>query len=194
MSDTQLDAQELFHLALQAMKQQQHTEAVTLLKQAVAVAPEQGQMHYLLGAEYAQIGLYERAIVSMAEAVRLAPDLHLAVFQLGLLHLSSGSAMAAEEAWAPLFDLAEDNPLRCFVEGLRCLSQDDFSACRTWLTQGMALNQAVPELNQDMANVLAQLPVGASAGEGAVASPLRHSGQSVYVNAYADVADDDKLH
>jgi tetratricopeptide (TPR) repeat protein len=185
--DTQvLDSEELLHLALHAVKQQQHSEAITLLKRALLQTPQQGRLHYLLGAEYAQIGLYERAIAAMTEAITLDSSLHLAIFQLGLLHLTQGQPELAAKVWLPLEELDAQAPLRLFSLGLQHLAKDEFIACKEKLLQGIQLNQSIPELNQDMQRILDQLP-----------EPHTHplSGdtgqkQSVFIQAYADLPDD----
>ena len=97
-----LDAEELLHLAIQASQADRHDQAITYLKRAQAKAPENANIAYFLGAEHAQIGLYQRAMEEMAQALELNPALHTARFQLGLLYLTSGLAAPATEALGPL--------------------------------------------------------------------------------------------
>lgn len=104
-----LDAQELLHLALKAMEEGRDAETITLLKRGIAVASEEGRMHYLLGAMHAQLGMYERAAVELQLAVELAPEIEMAHFQLGLLQLTSGDVDAARASWAPLDRLDADH-------------------------------------------------------------------------------------
>lgn len=189
---TQLDKDELFHLALHAINQQQHPEAIELLKRALTLTPEEGRLHYLLGAEYAQIGLYERAIESMIQAVTLDSTLHLAVFQLGLLHLTQGQPDQAASAWEPLTVLPEDDPLFQFSTGLKHLAKDEFAACKTCLEKGMQLNQAVPALNHDMQQVLDQI---AKLGNSTTDAPATSNTEnSVFIKAYTSDSGDDTLH
>src|SRR5690349_6651155 len=91
MSDTnasagQLDAEELLHLALQAMEQERYEDAMSRLKRGLVLEPRNGLMHHLLGAIYAQLGMIDRAVEEMTQAVTFAPEMHIARFQLGLLH------------------------------------------------------------------------------------------------------------
>ncbi|NHR04867.1 hypothetical protein HA052_06620 [Chromobacterium haemolyticum] len=192
-----LDQEELFQLALQAMESQQHAEAVALLKQGVRNDGEDARLRYLLGAEYAQIGLFDRAVVEMEQAVALRPGLVMAVFQLGLLHLTQGQPDRAEQAWQGLGELAEDHPLQLFRQGLMHLIRDEFADCREYLTRGIAANQAAPMLNEDMRRILAQIDAQQGAGSEAPmveAEPAAGSSAgNLLLRGYAS-SGDDKLH
>src|SRR5262249_47474207 len=103
-----LDVDELKYLALKAMKSNKDEEAIRLLKEANALSPDNAELIYLLGAMHAQIGMVPRAIEEIAGALALAPDLHGARFQLGLLYFSSRDFTRAKGVWAPLIEkLAE---------------------------------------------------------------------------------------
>ncbi|HEX9810946.1 MAG TPA: tetratricopeptide repeat protein, partial [Burkholderiales bacterium] len=129
MSTPNLDDEELLHLALNASSENRHEEAISYLKQALNLAPANAKAHYMLGAEHAQIGLYDRATEEMAAAVKLDPDLVTAHFQLGLLHITSGRAKEAEDAWKPLDRLDREHPLHLFKTGLLHLARDEFAEC-----------------------------------------------------------------
>jgi len=156
-SERVLDDVELVHLALHAMRNERHDEALNLLKRTVHTYPGNANAHYLLGAEHAQIGLYDRAIEEMAEAVRLDPALAAAHFQLGLLHLTGGRPREAEAAWKPLDELAAHDALRLFKSGLLHLTRDEFAECITNLEAGIANNRLNEALNDDMRRVLSDL-------------------------------------
>ena len=152
-----LDDVELLHLALNAMRQDRHDQAMSLLKRAIQTSPDNAKAHYLLGAEHAQIGLYDRAVADMTEAVRLDPSLAAARFQLGLLHLTSGRWREAEAVWQPLDQLAADDALRLFKSALLHLVQDDRAKCIEELQAGIARNKLNEALNDDMRRLLVDL-------------------------------------
>jgi tetratricopeptide (TPR) repeat protein len=152
-----LDNDELVHLALYAMRNDRHDEAMTLLKRAIEASPDSAAAHYLLGAEHAQIGLYDRAIAEMAESVRLDPGIPAAHFQLGLLHLTAGRVREAEAAWQPLERLAVDNPLRLFKSALLHLVHEERELCIQELRAGIANNTLNEALNNDMRRLLEDL-------------------------------------
>ncbi|MES2355377.1 MAG: tetratricopeptide repeat protein [Pseudomonadota bacterium] len=152
-----LDADELLHLAITASKNNDHETAIINLKQALEIAPDNPKVHYFLGAEHAQIGLYDRAIEEMTRAVNLDPDMVTAVFQLGLLHLTSGKIDAAIETWALLDKLGDDHYLYLFKKGMISLARDEFDECEKCLKQGIALNHSSEALNNDMQKVISEI-------------------------------------
>jgi tetratricopeptide (TPR) repeat protein len=152
-----LDNDELVHLALYAMRNDRHDEAMSLLKRAIEASPDSATAHYLLGAEHAQIGLYDRAVAEMAESVRLDPGIPAAHFQLGLLHLTAGRVREAEAAWQPLERLAVDEPLRLFKSALLHLVSEERELCIQELQAGIARNTLNEALNDDMRRLLADL-------------------------------------
>jgi tetratricopeptide (TPR) repeat protein len=191
-----LDADELLHLALEASRQDRHEEAITYLKRALALAPEDARLHYLLGAEHAQIGLYDRAVEEMQQAVKINPALETAHFQLGLLHITSGRVEAAQEAWKPLDKLGAEHPLFLFKTGLLHLAKDEFRECEQHLRRGMAANKLNAALNNDMARVLKEIegrtpsPSGTNPSGGATPKP--GTPKHVLLSAYRRNRLDDK--
>jgi len=148
-----LDPEELLHLALKAMEADKDDEAIAFLKRAISLAPENGQLHYLLGALHAEIGLIDRATEEITHAIELAPELITARFQLGLLHLSTGAFDEAQEAWRPLDQLDENDPLRVFKTGLVHLGNGELEACVADLKRGLAVSDH-ESLNHDMQRVI----------------------------------------
>ncbi len=116
----------------------------------------EAETRYLLGAELAQSGHYNRAIEEMQAAVQMQPSLHTATLQLGLLLLTLNEPAKAIAAWRPLEQLGEGEPLRLFKEGLEALIYDDFDQCIRLLTRGIATNTVNPALNTDMKLVIAR--------------------------------------
>jgi tetratricopeptide (TPR) repeat protein len=154
INNEDLDADELLHLAILASNQAKHEESISLLKRAQNKAPKQGNIHYLLGAEHAQIGLYDRAAEEMTKAIELDPNLHTASFQLGLLHMTSGRVDEATKAWSHLDSLGQKNPLYLFKTGLMHLARDEFEPSMDNLRKGIQLNKTNDALNRDMLRVL----------------------------------------
>ncbi|OHX12054.1 hypothetical protein BI347_00025 [Chromobacterium sphagni] len=190
-----LDQEELFRLALHAMENQQHAEAIALLKQGLSNDDQDARLHYLLGVEYAQIGMPERGVEALERAVALRPALEMAVFQLGLLYLTQGQPDQAVRAWQGLDPLPEESPLQLFRQGLQHLIRDEFSQCRSLLTQGIAANQAVPVLNADMARILQQLEPLEEAVQAGVppeeeTQPAVGAAGSLFLRGYAASGDD----
>jgi len=112
------------------------------------------RLHFLRGSLLAALQRYDEAVAPMQEAIEIAPGFHIARFQLGLLHLTSGSAERAAETWRPLDGLDADDPLRLFAEGLQRMARDEYPAAERLLRDGMARNREHPPLNHDMQMML----------------------------------------
>ena len=153
LSTDTLDNEELLHLAVSASQADRHDQAISLLKQAAQRSPGDARVMHCLGAEHAQIGMYDRAIAEMSRALELDPGLVPARFQLGLLCLTTGQAGQAEEVLRPLADLGEGDSYRHFGAGLVSLLHDAPGACLTSLEQGLALGTGNPSLAADMARL-----------------------------------------
>ena len=179
---TSLDAEELLHLAVAASDRDQTDQAIGLLKRAIEVAPGHARAHYLLGAEHAQIGLYERAIEEMGRALELDPGLDAARFQLGLLFLTSRRVDEAQAAWQPLERLGPGHFYVLFKTGLLELARDEFQSCLRLLREGMAANLANAPLNRDMQRIVEQVEglLAQPSGSTEAAAPNSH----LLVNAY----------
>ncbi|HKQ29744.1 MAG TPA: tetratricopeptide repeat protein, partial [Burkholderiales bacterium] len=170
-SGARLDDQELLHLALRASNENRHEDAIKYLKDAIELAPKNAKAHYMLGAEHAEIGLYDRAAEEMAHAVKLDPSLVTASFQLGLLHITSGRVAEAEEAWKVLDKLGDGNSLYLFKKGMLHLTRDEFDAATEALKKGISLNTMNEALNRDMLGMLKQIESRPSAAAPSPAPP-----------------------
>lgn len=182
-SESALDAEELMHLALRAMDADNNEEAITYLKRALVLAPNEGRLHFLLGAVHAEIGLDERAIAELTRAAQLAPELHTAHFQLGTLLLKHGEVDRATQAWRPLDVLDRNHPLYLFKSALTRLAEGDYAQCIAELKQGIARNDENEFLNVEMREVLAKtealLAEEAQSAAGA-AAPLKHKEEAAH--------------
>lgn len=181
-SQLPLDQDELLGLALNALRAGDHGTALTHLKQGAELFPDNARINYLLGAEHAQIGLYDRAEEEMARAIKLDPNLTVACFQLGLLQLTLGRLADAQVTWDALDRLPPDNALRLFKQGLGALGEDRFMEARALIQRGIETNNFSPDLNKDMRNLLDRIPL-----EGYEAQPNpTPEATTMWFNAYRD--------
>jgi tetratricopeptide (TPR) repeat protein len=121
------------------------------MEAAIAINPANAQLRYVFGAELAQRQEYTRAAIEFSTALQLAPSLHTARLQLGLLQLSMGQPQLTVETLAPLESIPSDHFfLTLFGRGLTSLAQDDLPQCRVWLQQGIEVNTVNAALNTDM--------------------------------------------
>jgi tetratricopeptide (TPR) repeat protein len=120
------------------------------LDELLAEYPNDGRLHFLQGSLLAGAQRYPEAREAMARAVEVAPGFALARFQYGLLELTSGNAVAAQDILLPLETLPTDHHLRLFASGLNRLMRDEFAATIEQLEHGIAQNTENLPLNRDM--------------------------------------------
>lgn len=182
MNTADLDQDELLHLAMEALRRNDHGTALTYLKLGAQRFPGNVSVAFLLGAEHAQIGMFDRAEAEFIRALELDPGLAIARFQLGLLQLTQARPEDAKATWLELDALPAEHALRLFKQGLEALAIDSFDEARHLINQGIAANQVNPDLNRDMANVVANIPEGQGGGN----TPETESSEAppVWFNAY----------
>jgi tetratricopeptide (TPR) repeat protein len=147
--------------------------AITLFRQAVNEDANSPLAPFLLGAELAQLGRIEEALQAYAAAVLIAPDFHIARYQMGLLQFTSGHAALALVTWQPLFSLPEEHALRAFVGGFAALASDLFDEATHKFRIGQALNADNAPLNADIQLVIDRIEAlnSSDAGASAVEDP-----------------------
>ena len=122
---------------------------------------------FLLGSELASIGRTNEAEHALAQAVLLAPGLHVARYQLGLLQFGSDRAAVALLTWAPLLDRADTEPWPHFVRGFAALAQDRFAEALAHYQSGLERNADNRALSGDIEKVMQRIreidPAAASA-------------------------------
>jgi tetratricopeptide (TPR) repeat protein len=189
-STTAFDVEELKHLAIKAMRTDREEDALRLIKAALAKTPRDPEILYLLATAHSNLGMTERAIEELDEALALAPKLVNCRFQLGLLHFTQRSFKLAESAWAPLIPaLSEDDPLRIFAAGLTEICNNRFEQAIPVLERGIGLSDN-QSLNEDMGRVVTECrrhlaETGAATGNSASATPVGASStQHVLLSGY----------
>lgn len=150
----ELNPEELFHLGLHALETDDIEKALALFKRCVEANNAHAKATYMVGALYAQIQMVVEAAEWMQRAIDLDPQEKTAVFQLGLLHVTSGEVEKARKTWESLSDLPEDHAFRLFSQGMLALVEDDFEGCIEYLEQGIASNDFNAPLNSDMSRVI----------------------------------------
>ncbi|HEX7634769.1 MAG TPA: hypothetical protein VF427_05745 [Noviherbaspirillum sp.] len=184
-----LDQAELLQLALNATRNNDSGMSIAYLKEAVSRPDATAAAHFILGSEYAQIKMYDRAVAEMEAAVALDPTLAIARFQLGLLWLSSGVPDKALQTLQPLEELGEQNELAHFGRGLIHLMRDEFAETVHCLTRGIALNTANPALNADMQKIIDEVnrfPPETLQNRSASASTEAAGEHHIFISAYTE--------
>ncbi|MCW8931135.1 MAG: tetratricopeptide repeat protein [Gammaproteobacteria bacterium] len=197
----QLDADELLHFAIRASQNNESEKAILYLKHAIQQDPENAKLHYFLGAQHAEIGMYDRAIKEITKAIELEPTLDMARFQLGLLYATSANIDEAKQAWATFDELDKEHPLYLFKTGLLHLANNEFSDAESNLKKGIELNSFNPDLNADMQRILNELQQQNTVNTNTENNNLdadeteenKASGNHIFLSAYNN-DDNDKQH
>lgn len=153
-----LNQEELLHLAIESIQQGDHGVAISYLKEGVGKFPDDPKIAYVLGAEYAQIGMFDQAEAEMRRAITLDGSLYTASFQLGLMLMTQGRNQEATQVWQALDVLPETHCLWQFKTGLNHMIANEHRQARLRLETGIQANDFSPELTRDMQMVLAELP------------------------------------
>lgn len=184
-----LDSEELFHLGLHALRSDDPHEAIKCLKQCLEIEPSHAKATYLLGATYAQVGIYDRAKELLVQTIELNPEEYAALFQLGLLHLTSGEVDLARDTWAGLDVLGSEHCLYLFKSAMLALVVDDFARCVALIDSGIAANTVNEPLNNDMLQVKASAISAMTPTIDAPLSPDGGSAGHVALSGYQQTRD-----
>ncbi|KAF0813383.1 hypothetical protein IGB42_02312 [Andreprevotia sp. IGB-42] len=183
-----LTEDELLHLAIEASNRERYDLSIGYLKQALTHPGDlASRTSFLLGTQYAQIGMYVDAEQYMHQSIELDPGFEIAVFQLGLLQLTSGKADAARASWQGLDFLPADHCLKHFRQGLLALEQNSLADAEAALKQGLATPVDNVPLKAEMERILnnvIQMQLTTQANGAADGSGSDASDEHVFLSAY----------
>ncbi|WP_455205854.1 tetratricopeptide repeat protein [Kaarinaea lacus] len=149
-----LNSDKLFDLALQASQANDTQKSIGLMKNAIDQSPQDARMWHMLGTLYADIGIYDKAVVNMEKALKIDENYNIARFHLGLLHLTSGNQDKAESTWLALDELGETHYFTLFKTGLLEIVNEEIHKGIKLIEEGIARNRLNESLNKDMETVI----------------------------------------
>jgi len=121
MKITTLDADEYFHLALHASSVSDPHASISYLEEVLQRQPAHARALYLRAVQHAELGLTERAIKGIREALAIEPALEIARFHLGLLLLFDRNCSAETKGHLVELGGSSDHHLRKYAEVLAAL-------------------------------------------------------------------------
>ncbi len=148
MNYDNLDNEELLRLSLEAINGNRDAEAISMLKLMLSRDPDHLHATYLLAAQHAQIGMFDRAEAGMRTVVARSPEFAIARFQLGQLLTMKGAVAESREILSPLF--AGEDALSAYARGMAALSAENVATGLRELELGLTLPQEIPALSSDM--------------------------------------------
>ena len=150
------DADETLKLAIHASEHGDAHSAIRYLTELLNIQPDHGAACYFLAMQYAEIGLFERAITTLQHAVEINPTFDIAQFQLGLLYLQTQQTLEAEQIFSGLSLSSHDPALTAFSLGYLALFKEQIPNAIHHFQEGIAVcsNDA---LSNDIKRVIAQV-------------------------------------
>jgi len=150
------DADETLKLAIHASEHGDAHSAIRYLTELLNIQPDHGAACYFLAMQYAEIGLFERAITTLQHAVEINPTFDIAQFQLGLLYLQTQQTPEAEQIFSGLSLSSHDPALTAFSLGYLALFKEQIPNAIHHFQEGIAVcsNDA---LSNDIKRVIAQV-------------------------------------
>ncbi|MDC5647758.1 tetratricopeptide repeat protein [Acinetobacter baumannii] len=150
------DADETLKLAIHASEHGDAHSAIRYLTELLNIQPDHGAACYFLAIQYAEIGLFERAITTLQHAVEINPTFDIAQFQLGLLYLQTQQMLQAEQIFSGLSVSSHDPALTAFSLGYLALFKEQIPNAIHHFQEGIAVcsNDA---LSNDIKRVIAQV-------------------------------------
>lgn len=155
MNHELLDNEELMFVALDAVNNSRFGEGLAVLKTLLRREPDHANARYLLAAQHAQLGMFERAETGFRALLETSPGFTVARFQLGQLLLMREAMAEAKAVLSPL--LGGDDALGAYARALCAFADGDHPAVLRELDEGLRLPQAVPTLATDMQALRARL-------------------------------------
>lgn len=192
----ELEGDEYLQLALHASGKGDHHAALIYLKSALAQDERNALAMYMLAAQHAELGLYQRARSEFLQALEINPGMDIARFQLGLLHTQLNEADAARATFGHLAEFTADNSLKAFSRGLVALLDDKPVEARELIHGGLDNCDNEP-LKNDMSRMLASIDARMNPPVATEAAPAQPTAEpqkprSIFLGAYKSAADRDK--
>lgn len=144
-----MNQEQAIQTSLDFITQDKLDNAQTTLKSGLAEFPNSAQLHFLLGAVYAQLKQYEDAIYTYKQAIHFDSTLYIAHFQLGLLLATLEKPLDAKNVLLPLKGMT-DNYLGTFAQAVIAILDDHIDEALQLIQLGINTNQENINLNQDM--------------------------------------------
>ena len=181
-----LDAEEYFHLALDATKQGLHHPAMEYLHKCLEQEPDNANAIFLLAAEHAELGLYKRAIEGMKKSIELDDQLDMAYYQLALLYLQQGEEAEAYSLWQHLSLQSPDPSIREFSQGMLIFESTPADALQHF-DKALALPQQNNFLQKSMTGIVDNLRKTMEDTSVTKASPRQEDNvHEILINTYKD--------
>ena len=168
-----LDKQEMLHMAIHASANQRPDDAIRTLKDLIEADSDNGDAHFLIAANYAEIAMLEKSIAHYRRAIELEPGQEYARMQFALLLTAMDRLDEARDTLEPFLVAGREDCYAVFARGLQELFAERLAEARTLFDAGIAANQVNEALNNDIGRLIAEIDamMGSAPVDSAAAAP-----------------------
>lgn len=184
---TMLDSEEYLHLAIHATQQGLHHFAMEYLYKALVQEPENAAAIFLLAAEHAELGLYDRAIEGMKKCISLNPEIEMAHYQLALLYIQKNEQECAFPLWLHLAENANDESIKLFSRGITIVEKSKDSALE-YIDQAIEISSNNQFLQKSMRSIRENIMNVQSQIDSSPTLKQNDTVHAIFINTYKDAS------
>ena len=182
MTYDKLDNDELLRLSLEAINTGRDADSLVMLKTLLERDPGHVHAQYLLAAQHAQLGMFDRAEEGFRKVVAESPDFPMARFQFGQLLVMKGAADEARRVLSPL--AGQGDAVGAYARALVHAAGDDVPAAVSELEAGLKLPQEIPALAADMQRLKDQFQHMLESAGGPASTTPAAAPASIFLTGY----------
>jgi putative glycosyltransferase (TIGR04372 family) len=148
---------EVLHLtAIARLQMHQASAARDLLQQAIAMAPQNPNLHVDLSTVLLEVGARAEAVQALQRALELAPDHGIAHYNLGNLYLQQDLLDQADEHYVQAERLLPEDAKLVNNRGVVCERRGQVDAARERYLRALALNPDYAQARMNLGRVLVE--------------------------------------
>ncbi len=157
-----LDRQEMLHMAIHASANSRPDDAIRTLKDLIEIDADNGDAHFLIAANYAEIAMLDKSIAHYRRAIDLMPNEDYARMQLALLLTAMDRTGEAREVLEPFLGADREDCYALFAQGLVALFAEQLGEARSLFDRGRTANNVNEPLNDDIGRLIAEIDKAAA--------------------------------
>jgi arylsulfatase A-like enzyme/cytochrome c-type biogenesis protein CcmH/NrfG len=108
-AELKIDTYNRLNEAIELSRKGEREPAVAILREVAVIEPEMPIVHFMLGSEYFQLGLFLKAVEEFLQTLKYNPESNVARFSLARSYMGSGLLDRAEEVVRELITLEPAN-------------------------------------------------------------------------------------
>lgn len=161
-----LDVEEYVAIITNALIRDDWAKANQVASESLDHFPDESILMYLKGSICAYLKDMEGAMTWLEASTKERSDFfYPAIFQLGLIHFTSGNLELSDSTWESLSELDSNHYFNYFRRGMKLFALSELVQAESEIKEGISLNSELPSLNKDMEIVLRRISNIGDAGQ-----------------------------